>query len=366
MLELNKIYCGDSLELLKLLPDDEVDCQICSPPFFQLRDYGTATWVGGNSDCDHIEIKYGISEKSKLWAGGDLMKNEQRTACQKQYNKICNKCGAIREDKQFGLEETPEDYVNNLANIFDEVRRVLKPMGTCFIELGDTFLGSGKGAQTGRDGANKESFQFSQKPREQMGGWRKPKQLALIPFRFAIEMQNRGWILRNNLVWYKKNALPQSVKDRWVVDFSTILFFTKSSKYYFNQQIEPFASSSNPKEIYVGGATKNYEESLAQNPSESKKRILESMKRRGGRSQRAVWQINTKPSKNSHTASYSEELPHRMMESGCPLGGTVLDIFNGTGTTCAVAKKLNRNYLGFDLSQEYCNIARQRINEILI
>ena len=139
--------------------------------------------------------------------------------------------------------------------------------------------------------------------------------------------------------------------------------FTKNKKYFFNQQIEPFANASNPDEIYTGEATKDYESSNAQNPSDTKRRILESMKKRGGRSMRAVWKINTKPNKSVHTATFPEELVERMLKSGCPEGGVVLDFFMGSGTTGMVAKRLGMNYIGFDLNPEYCEIARKRIEE---
>jgi len=303
----NYIENIDSMEGLKSLPDQSINCSVTSPPYYNLRSYGI--------------------------------------------------------EGEFGCEETPEEYVDKLCNFYDEVFRVLKDDGVVFVNLGDTYLGSGKGVWKGREEAQKESFQFKEKPKEKLGGWRKQKQLALIPFRFAIEMQNRGWLLRNNIVWHKKNALSQSCKDRFVTDFESIFMFTKKKKYFFNQQIEPFANTSNPEEVYTGQATKDYETTKAQNPSDTKRRILQRMKERGGRSMRSVWTINTKPNKSVHTATFPEELVERMVKSGCPEGGVVLDFFMGSGTTGLVAKKLNMNYIGFDLNPEYCEVARKRIQE---
>jgi DNA modification methylase len=298
---LNQTLNMDAMNGLKSLPDKSINCVATSPPYYNLRSYGM---LG-----------------------------------------------------EFGCAETPEQYVDGLCDYFDEVWRVLKDDGVVFVNIGDTYLGSGKGVWKGREEAKKESFQFIEKPKEILHGWRKPKQLSLIPFRFAIEMQNRGWILRNNIVWHKRNAIPQSVKDRFVNDFETVFMFVKNKKYFFNQQIEPFANTSNPDEEYTGQATKNYEESLAQNPSNTKRRILEAMKKRGGRSMRAVWTINTKPNKSVHTATFPEELVERMLISGCREGGIVLDFFMGSGTTGRVAKRLNMNYVGFDLNPEYVNIS---------
>jgi len=304
-MNVNYIENVDSLEGLKQLPSKSINCSISSPPYLNMRNYGI--------------------------------------------------------EGEFGCAETPEEFVNQLCDYYDEVYRVLKDDGVVFVNLGDTYLGSGKGVWKGRENAKKESFQFTEKPKEKLGGWRKQKQLALIPFRFAIEMQNRGWLLRNNIVWHKGNAIPQSCTDRFTVDFETIFMFTKNKKYFFNQQIEPFANASNPDEIYTGEATKDYESSNAQNPSNTKRRILESMKKRGGRSMRAVWKINTKPNKSVHTATFPEELVERMLKSGCPEEGVVLDFFMGSGTTGIVAKRLGMNYIGFDLNPEYCEIARKRI-----
>lgn len=298
---LNTTVCIDAMDGIKSLPSNIVNCVLTSPPYYNLRDYGV--------------------------------------------------------EGQFGCEETPEEYVTKLCNYFNEIKRVLTDDGTVFVNLGDTYLGSGKGVWKGRDNAKKESFQFAEKPKERLGGWRKPKQLALIPFRFAIEMQNSGWILRNNIVWKKPNALPQSCKDRFVNDFETVLFFTKNKKYFFNQQLEPFANSSNADECYIGKAKKDYSSSNAQNPSDTKRRILEAMKARGGRSMRAVWDIRTKPNKTVHTATFPPELVERILKSGCPENGIVLDFFMGSGTTGAVARNLGMNYIGFDLNPQYVTVA---------
>lgn len=306
-MELNYIKNIDAMTGLKGLPDKSIHCCLTSPPYYNLRQY-------------------------------------------------------TDDENEFGLAETPEEFVNGLCDYYDEVYRVMRDDGVVFVNLGDTYLGSGKGVWKNKEEPQKESFKFREKPKEKLGGWRKPKQLALIPFRFAIEMQNRGWILRNNIVWHKGNALPQSVTDRFVVDFESVFMFVKSKSYYFKQQIEPFANSSNPDEVYTGEATKDYESQKAQNPSDTKRRILDAMRKRGGRSMRAVWKINTKPNKSVHTATFPEELVERMLKSGCPENGIVLDFFMGSGTTGAVAKQLGMNYIGFDLNSEYCEVAIKRIN----
>lgn len=241
--------------------------------------------------------------------------------------------------KEFGNFQTPEEYVNKLVLFYIQIYRVLKDDGTVFVNLGDCYLNKNK-----------------------KGIWIKSKQLALIPSRFAIAMQGYGWILRNKIIWHKGNCLSESVKDRFVNDYEEVLLFVKNKKYYFNQLIEPFASSSNPNEIYTGKATKNYELKGAQNPSDTKRRILERMKIRGGRSMRSVWRINTRPTKSSsHTATFPDELVKRMVNSGCPDDGIILDPFCGTNTVGVMALKNNKKFIGFELNHEDVEFGNKRI-----
>jgi site-specific DNA-methyltransferase (cytosine-N4-specific) len=312
---IDKIFNTDAYLGLGAIPSNSVDCAVTSPPYYHMRDYQGVV--------------------PTIWKDG----------------MIC--C--------LGAEDSVELYVTHLCDFFDEVYRVLKPTGTFFLNIADTYLGSGKGVWKDRTKAKKESFQFQAKPKEQLGGWKKPKQLAMIPARVAIEMQNRGWILRNQLIWHRPNQLPQSARDRFTNDYELLYFFTKRAKYYFKQQLEPFSNNSKPGEIYTGQATKDYAKEGAQNPSDTKRRILESMRKRGGRNKRAVWSIKTRKGKGSHTASYPEELVETPIKAGCPEGGLVLDPFLGTGTTAAVAKRLGRHYLGFEISQEYLNIINDRL-----
>jgi len=151
-MKLNKIYCGEALAILKTFPSNKIDCVITSPPYWNMRDY--------------------------------------------------------QEDNQLGLEATHQEYINKLCNIFDEVKRVLKPTGTCFVNMGDTYV---------------------------------DKELMQIPSRFAIEMSKRGWLLRNNIIWHKNNSMPFPVTDRFTADFENIFFFVKNKRYYFEQQREPIS-----------------------------------------------------------------------------------------------------------------------------
>lgn len=308
-MEVNKILQGDSLEVLKTLDDESVDMCITSPPYWALRDYGV--------------------------------------------------------EGQLGLEPTFQEYINRLCDIFDEVKRVLKKEGTCWVNMGDTYASSG-------------SQRFDDKPMGKnpmvQGRGRtndvQSKSLIQIPSRFAIEMTNRGWILRNEIIWYKPNCMPSSADDRFTVDFEKIFFFTKNKKYYFETQYEKSLTNENRPDGIVRDRIYDYD---------SKQKIITGRTAKGGdgsgelgsgvrfgdsslgRNKRCIWKINTKPYSEAHFATYPEELIETPIKAGCPKGGVVLDIFMGSGTTAKVARYLGRNYLGIELNAEYIKLAEKRL-----
>jgi len=185
----------------------------------------------------------------------------------------------------------------------------------------------------------------------------------MIPERFAIQMIDNGWILRNKIIWHKENQMPSSVTDRFTVDFEDIFFFVKQQKYYFEQQLEPYTEpmnrwgsvklEANGVSIWDKGTKQTTYRNKNMRPNEE------------GRNMRTVWTINTQPNSEAHFATYPELLVEKIIKAGCPENGLCLDPFMGSGTTGLVAKKLNRNYLGIDLNPEYIKIANNRIfNEI--
>ena len=198
-MDLNKIYTGHALDVLKTLPEYSVNMCITSPPYWGLRDYKTnpAIWNDG-------------------WQG------------------------------ELGAEPDFNHYIKHLCDVFDEVKRVLKDDGTCWVNIGDTYggcsLNSSYGIKAKGDTSFLNSVEHLQKVAHTLGKY--SKSLLLIPFRFAIEMQNRGWTVRNVIIWQKPNATPQSVKDRFTVDFEYLFFFSKNKKYYFEQQLEPIKQST--------------------------------------------------------------------------------------------------------------------------
>jgi site-specific DNA-methyltransferase (adenine-specific) len=348
-MENNKIYNVDCLEGLKQLLDNSIDMFITSPPYWGLRDYNGENKVwDGVETCEHewVEnVKKPDGGRGSIAANVGANKND--FANMRDHNIVsyfCSKCGAWKG--QLGLEPTFDLYIKHMISIFDEVKRVLKPTGTCWVNLGDTYAGSGKGAWD-KKGNRKERYSVTKKyPIKDTVA---QKSLCGIPDRFKIAMIDNGWICRNDIIWHKPNAMPSSVKDRFTVDYERIFFFTKTGKYYFEQQKE--------KAKYAGdnrGARGDSRRDVGYNAMNGKTGEY--------KNKRCVWSINTQPFKEAHFAVYPETLIETPIKAGCPEGGVVLDIFAGSGTTGVVAKKLKRNYILFEINKEYCNIAQKRLN----
>ncbi len=309
----NIIYNGDTLEVLKTFPDASIDCVVTSPPYWGLRDYGI--------------------------------------------------------EGQLGLEPTFQEYLEKLWVMFDEVYRVLKPAGTCWVNLGDTYNTTpigyvGNKAKVGAT-RNKNVQEKASKQRI-IQKTVKIKSLCLIPQRFAIGMVDRGWILRNDIIWHKPNAMPSSVKDRFTVDYEHIFFFVKQKKYYFEQIFEKFSDNTIKRIEYPFNVSKGDIQSAVKHTGANK--YAENVKKGNlnGRNKRTVWSIATKPFKDAHFAVFPPEIPEICIKAGCPKDGIVLDPFAGSGTTNVVAKKLGRDWVGIELNQEYIEMAYKRINAVLV
>lgn len=239
---------------------------------------------------------------------------------------------------ELGSEETPDKYVSELADYFDTFKPYLKKTGNVFINLGDTYFGSGAGAWNRYldDAGNVTEFQkerkekyFTLKPLQpkikQDGKLYQNKQLLMIPSRFAIEMQERGWILRNDIIWHKPNRIPASVKDRVNNVYEHVFHFVMSKNYYYNLE--------SIKIIGANGKLKN--------PGD-------------------IWSINTQPLPGEHTASFPEELVEKIVLCGSPSNGYVFDPFMGTGTAWIVARKTNRKFIGFEINESFYEYSKKR------
>lgn len=362
-MELNRILQGNCLEVIRTLPDNLIDCVVTSPPYYGLRNYGSETdaiW-GGDVNCVHDWVEERTSRPNA--SGGatpkDYKDNAQHFADYNDratYSSTCSLCNAWRG--QLGLEPTFDLYVEHLYQIFNEIRRILKPTGTCFVNLGDSYAaGGGKGIEQSfkrKKGIDTGAFPDSSptsKLRTKMG-----KSLLLVPYRFAVKMVDNGFLMRNAIIWAKKNCLPTSCKDRFSNDFEYIFFFVKNKKYYFEQQFEPTAESTKIRDKYTR-ITKGKDGPYAVVHNH------ETVSNPLGRNKRAVWHIATKPNREAHFATWPMDLLEPMIKAGCPQDGVVLDPFMGSGTTAIVAIKQRKNWLGIELNSDYIKIAENRIQK---
>ena len=193
----------------------------------------------------------------------------------------------------------------------------------------------------------------------------------MIPFRFSIEMVNRGWILRNTIIWYKKNCMPSSCKDRFTVDFEYLFFFSKKKDYYFETQYEPCLTQEKRPGGFIRNRFYNYDSKFNNNPEAYNSPRARTQRKDynaeeyfyspQGRNKRTVWTINTKSFSEAHFAVYPEELCETPIKSGCPEEGIILDPFFGSGTTGLVALKQNKKFIGIELNKSYIEIAKKRL-----
>lgn len=369
----NTVLLGDALEQLKTLPSDSVDCCVTSPPYYALRDYGTGIWVGGDPNCDHVAN----SKATKVFGNPSL--NEHRpsraeTKVAGYYRAVCPKCGAIREDKQIGLEESPEAYVSRLTEVFREVKRVLKPSGTFWLNIGDSYWGSGsRGFDfTGKmkDGVSdiqqgsKGTHDLSALPKlvgtSKQGGY-KPKDLIGIPWMLAFALREDGWYLRQDIIWAKTNCMPESVTDRCVKSHEYLFLLTKSPKYFFDHKAiqTPSAEVSKSRATYSLQTTRPDGMNGHISTEKMGERFVPEMANK-----RDVWRIAASTFKGAHFATFPEALVEPCILAGCPVGGVVLDPFFGSGTTGRVAIQTNRQYIGIELNPEYIELSNERTTNI--
>ena len=321
-METNKIYIGDSLGIVKTFPDESIDCVITSPPYYQLRDYG---WTG-----------------------------------------------------QWGLEKTYQEYLDNLISLMSELKRVLKPTGTMWINLGDSYFGSGHGKWSKYDNGeitHKDKYYGDGRNASVNTDWDYTiypnKSLMLIPHRFAIRcIDELGLILRNDVIWAKRNGMPESVTDRFSKKHEFFFFFVKQQKYYFD--LDGVRDKTIIKGIDRKGSANIQgnmtNDGLTRTTAGLSLKTIEEKNNPLGKNPGDVsdfWDIPTQPSPDKHYATYNTDLIDKPIVAGCPEGGVILDPFCGTGTTLARAIQLNRQGIGIDGSEDYCKIADKRIQQEL-
>ena len=299
---------GDCLQQLATLPAASVQCCVTSPPYWGLRDYGTAG--------------------------------------------------------QLGLEATPDEYVANMVAVFRAVRRVLRDDGTLWLNLGDSYAGSGKGRMgDGSHAINGGDKQHTNKgstlgvlPESETG--LKPKDLVGIPWRVAFALQADGWYLRQDIIWHKPNPMPESVTDRCTKAHEYIFLLTKSARYYYdNEAVKEDAvragdvpgGNGHYIQHSAGGHNKDGLTACGQKP------VAET------RNKRSVWTVTTKPFKGAHFATFPPDLIEPCILAGSAADTLVLDPFSGAGTTGVVTVQHGRRYIGIELNPDYLEMSRKRI-----
>lgn len=333
----NVILCGDVIEKLKELPDKSVQCVITSPPYYNLRQYGTGKWIDGDPNCEHETIP------ARGGRGGSGPESRNSPYPSQYPAKTCSKCGAIFEDKQIGLEEYPELYVQKMVEVFREVWRVLRDDGIVFLNLGDSYASNGiyigKYKETHPEHEDlhvKHSTKYPQARKGTRGGEYhiKPKDMVGIPWRVAFALQADGWYLRRDIIWakgvsfcptYSGNCMPESTRDRPTSSHEYIFILTKSARYFYDQEAVkekatipedwvhiPESKQYNTGKNMDGGAAKT------ENPqtSEGLHRQKGGVYSPTGRNLRSVWTINPKPYPEAHFATFSLSLVEPMIKLG--------------------------------------------------
>jgi DNA modification methylase len=358
-----EVIIGDNRQALKELADASVQTVVTSPPYWGLRDYGTANWTGGDESCEHIKDP----SKTKKFGNDEFNKNRPSREATKlpgyYFKDLCELCGATFEDNQIGLEQSPDDFIEQLCVVFDEVWRVLKDDGTIWVNLGDSYsamrdskaspdsLRTGDGTRVG-SAANRN-------PENLRKAGLKHKDLVGIPWRFAFAMQARGWYLRSDIIWHKPNPMPESVTDRPTKSHEYIFLMTKSPRYYYDHEaIKEDAIWAEEKR--AGQGRLHYDGKRQGEKGTGQENFVSIVDKKNKRS---VWQVNVKGYKEAHFATYPTELIEPCILAGSQEGDTVLDPFSGSGTTGEVALKHGRHYIGLELNPDYAAISEKRITD---
>jgi DNA modification methylase len=363
-----RIFAGDCREILptKLLANS-VQCCVTSPPYWALRDYGTATWEGGSAGCDHIDK---LNLKRDNPGGGlsvslDTTRGSQTstTSSTIQFRNVCLLCGARRIDAQLGLEATPDEYIANMVAVFREVWRILRDDGTLWLNLGDCY--------NSQPGQRKPEDKIGDKQATNRGSYDmgsrnvpglKPKDLCMMPARLALALQADGWYLRSDIIWHKPNPMPESVTDRPTKAHEYIFLLTKAERYFYDA--EAIRENSLHKGLDVSftcAARQARSDTFGGHPvgneSNGSRFIVPST-----RNKRSVWTVATQPYAEAHFATFPEDLIKPCILAGSQLGDTVLDPFAGSGTTGKVALELGRRAILIELNLNYIQLAETRTN----
>jgi len=360
------IYHGNALSILRLMESESVQCCVTSPAYWGLRDYGVEPSIwDGDSECVHewgdCSIKKYAPKRDHNGAKefGDTRGQEP---CRQGFEtnliqgQFCQKCGAWCGC--YGLEPTPELYVEHTVQIFHEVKRVLKDDGTLWLNLGDSYATHaskrsgqfGNGIKSGFD----DVFTKRKTPAHEIG--LKEKDLVGIPWRVAFALQSDGWYLRSDIIWHKPNPMPESVTDRPTKSHEYVFLMSKSRKYYYD------AGAVAEPSIYAPGCGwDDAGHEIAVKTANVINPAFRAIKET--RNKRTVWTVATKPYKEAHFATFPPDLIIHCIKAGSRKGDMVLDPFGGSMTTAYVAKELNRKAIMIELNAEYIDMGIFRFRQ---
>ena len=346
------ILFGDCRETLKNLTNSSVRTCVTSPPYYGLRDYGTATWIGGDPNCNH---RRDTKVNPETCNTGHKNHDDMSGVGDAIYKTVCPKCGAIRQDDQLGLEESPEEYIESLVSVFREVRNALTDDGTLWVNLGDSYYNYRSDGNYPKQTVSKTRQDLPQSTPVRGNKLKglKSKDLIGIPWMFAFAMRADGWYLRQDIIWHKPNPMPESVKDRCTKAHEYIFLFSKNKNYFYDNEAI--------KEPAKDWGTRDRTNGKYHNPGSGLAPHSGLTKSYPTKNKRSVWSVTVKPYKEAHFATYPPDLIEPCILAGSEEGDTVLDPFMGAGTTAAVAKSLNRYYVGCELNEDYGNLIQKRI-----
>ena len=368
------IIIGNALDVLPTLEPESVQCVVTSPPYFGLRRYpGPPSIFGGDDDCDH---EWQIGEIADKVDTGKVHATEDSSAPPEE----CRNCDAWRG--QLGHEPTPHMFVDHLMQIIDLIWRVLKKDGIFWLNISDSYAGSGRGHGSIKMGTIQRAHaRATSNLTPERSGTVRRKSLMLIPERTILAMVERGWILRRTVVYRKPAPMTESMKDRPTKSWEYVYMCSKNPTYYYDwealatplkdvssqryeqnwnenpdknydhpKSMDPARVQRNTRKAYDGRATRDYDAQGAQTPGDVKNRILET---HGGLVNiRDVWTIAKEGYSGSHTATFPPELPRRCIALSTKPGDLVLDPFSGAASTGVAARKLGRRYMGIEIDPE--------------
>jgi len=376
-----EIIQGNALDELRKLPAGHAYTCVTSPPYWALRDYGIepSIWETSISDpnCEHEWEMFEVKSGQRGGTNNPLFGAFNGDTHISSVNYGFCPCGAWLGT--LGLEPTLELFIEHICQIFDEVWRVLKDDGTLWLNLGDCYNGSGgAGGDYSKGGIREGQPKYPGRLNPDLA----PKNLLGVPWRIALALQERGWILRSDIIWHKPNPMPAGVTDRPIMAHEYIFLFAKQQKYYYDADSirvkakhpvigkQPPKKTESKEEVTLDGMSMTRAGEITMGAGSRPRGLNDYISTHGrhshpkGRHPHSVWKVATKPYKGAHFATFPPDLITPCVKAGCPEGGIVLDPFSGTATTGQVALENGRNYCGIEIGDDYIKMAEDRLSQV--